>query len=142
MAKSGLGARVSHTPLSRPVLCRSDRAQSSCGALGYRIAPLGASPTLVFAWKAINENLVSCLLQDTLTKPERSLVAAGDVDTVLEVRKRFQATMRDDLVAAAEDLTGRDVAVFMSQNHVDPDVALESFVLEPVPGDKATFHLR
>jgi uncharacterized protein YbcI len=90
----------------------------------------------------INENLVSCLLQDTLTKPERSLVAAGEVDTVLEVRKRFQATMRDDLVAAVEDLTGRDVAVFMSQNHVDPDLALESFVLEPVPGDKDAFHPR
>ena len=90
----------------------------------------------------INENLVSCLLRDTLTMPERSLVAAGEVDTVLEVRRRFQATMRDDLVAAVEDLTGREVAVFMSENHVDPDVALESFVLEPVDGDKDAFHPR
>ena len=90
----------------------------------------------------INENLVSCLLRDTLTKPERSLVAAGEVDTVLEVRRRFQATMRDDLVAAVEDLTGREVAVFMSENHVDPDVALESFVLEPVADDKDAFHPR
>jgi uncharacterized protein YbcI len=90
----------------------------------------------------INENLVSCLLRDTLTKPERSLVAAGEVDTVLEVRRRFQATMRDDLVAAVEDLTGREVAVFMSENHVDPDVALESFVLEPVAGDQDAFHPR
>jgi uncharacterized protein YbcI len=90
----------------------------------------------------INENLVSCLLQDTLTKPERSLVAAGDVDMVLEVRRRFQAAMRDDLVAAVEDLTGREVAVFMSENHVEPDVALESFVLEPPAGDKDAFHPR
>jgi uncharacterized protein YbcI len=88
----------------------------------------------------INENLVSCLLQDTLTKPERSLVTAGEVETVLEVRRRFQAAMRDDLVAAVEDLTGREVAVFMSENHVDPDVALETFVLEPVAGDKDAFH--
>jgi uncharacterized protein YbcI len=88
----------------------------------------------------INENLVSCLLRDTLTKPERSLVAAGEVDTVLQVRRRFQATMRDDLVAAVEDLTGREVAVFMSENHVDPDVALETFVLEPVAGDQDAFH--
>jgi uncharacterized protein YbcI len=90
----------------------------------------------------INENLVSCLLRDTLTKPERSLVAAGEVDTVLEVRKRFQAAMRGDLVAAVEELTGREVAVFMSENHVDPDVALEAFVLEPVDGDKDAFHPR
>jgi uncharacterized protein YbcI len=90
----------------------------------------------------INENLVSCLLRDTLTKPERSLAAAGEVETVLEVRRRFQATMRVDLVAAVEDLTGREVAVFMSENHVDPDVALETFVLEPVAGDKDAFHPR
>ena len=64
------------------------------------------------------------------------------VETVLEVRRRFQATMRDDLVAAVEDLTGREVAVFMSENHVDPDVALETFVLEPVAGDKDAFHPR
>ena len=90
----------------------------------------------------INENLVSCLLQDTLTKPERSLVAAGEVDMVLEVRRRFQAAMRHDLVAAVEDLTGREVEVFMSENHIDPDVALETFVLEPVAGDKDAFHPR
>jgi uncharacterized protein YbcI len=90
----------------------------------------------------INENLVSCLLQDTLTKPERSLVGAGEVQTVLEVRRRFQATMRTDLIATVEELTGRQVAVFMSENHVDPDLALESFVLEPVAGDQDAFHPR
>jgi uncharacterized protein YbcI len=90
----------------------------------------------------INENLVSCLLQDTLTKPERSLVAAGEVETVLEVRRRFQATMREDLVAAVEGVTGREVALFMSENHVDPDVALETFVLEPAAGDKDAFDPR
>jgi hypothetical protein len=30
----------------------------------------------------------------------------------------------------------------MSENHVDPDVALESFVLEPVAGDSDAFHPR
>jgi uncharacterized protein YbcI len=90
----------------------------------------------------INENLVSCLLQDTLTTPERNLAAAGEVDMVLDVRKRFQCTMQSDLVAAVEELTGRRVEVFMSENNVDPDVALESFVLKPEPGDKDAFHPR
>ena len=31
-----------------------------------------------------------------------------------------------------EQLTGRKVIGFMSDNHIDPDIAVEVFVLEPV----------
>jgi hypothetical protein len=43
--------------------------------------------------------------------------------------------MRDDLVAAVEGLTERKVIAFMSENHVDPDMAAEIFVLEPTSDD-------
>ena len=39
--------------------------------------------------------------------------------------------MRDELIKAVEDATGRKVIAFMSQNHIDPDMAAEIFVLEP-----------
>src|SRR5689334_14981546 len=39
--------------------------------------------------------------------------------------------MRPELVAGVEALTGRRVIAFMSDNHVDPDVAVETFVLVP-----------
>ena len=39
--------------------------------------------------------------------------------------------MRDDLVAAVELLTERNVIAFMSTNHLDPDMGAEIFVLEP-----------
>jgi hypothetical protein len=39
--------------------------------------------------------------------------------------------MRDDLVAVVERATERKVVAFMSQNHIDPDLAVEVFVLEP-----------
>jgi hypothetical protein len=42
-----------------------------------------------------------------------------------------QEAMRDDLVTIIEAETGRKVIAFMSANHIDPDMALESFVLEP-----------
>jgi uncharacterized protein YbcI len=32
-----------------------------------------------------------------------------------------------------EELTGRKVIGFMSDNHIDPDLAVEVFVLEPLP---------
>jgi uncharacterized protein YbcI len=39
--------------------------------------------------------------------------------------------MRADLIAAIEELTGRKVRAFLSDNQIDPDIAVESFVLEP-----------
>jgi hypothetical protein len=40
--------------------------------------------------------------------------------------------MRDDLVALVERETERKVIGFMSDNHIDPDLAVEVFVLAPV----------
>ena len=74
------------------------------------------------------------MLKDTLTKGERSLVRDGREALVLTMRKAFQDTMRADLVSGIETITGREVAAFMSDNHIDPDVAVESFVLKPVAG--------
>ena len=36
--------------------------------------------------------------------------------------------MEDDLSHEIEDLTGREVVGFMSDNHIDPDLAVEVFV--------------
>ena len=35
--------------------------------------------------------------------------------------------------AKIEELTGREVIAFMSASHQDPDLALEAFVLRPLP---------
>jgi uncharacterized protein YbcI len=78
----------------------------------------------------VHENLIVCVMHDSLTKGERSLVTNGEKKFVLEMRRKFQETMRPELVAVVERLTGRKVAAFMSDNHVDPDVAAETFVLE------------
>ena len=39
--------------------------------------------------------------------------------------------METDLSREIEELTGRKVVGFMSDNHIDPDLAVEVFVLEP-----------
>ena len=70
------------------------------------------------------------LLEDTLTKGERQLVAKGRDIRVLDYRAEFQAAMREEAIASIEELTGRKVAAFMSANHIDPDLAAELFVLE------------
>ena len=73
---------------------------------------------------------VLCVLEDTMTKAERSLASSGEEDFVLRMRHAFQITMRDDLTTAVEALTHRKVAAFLSSNHIDPDIAAELFVLD------------
>ena len=79
----------------------------------------------------IAKDHVAVVLQDTLLKAERRLVADGERDAIRHMRRRFQDTMGDDLIAAVERETGRTVTAFMSDNQLDPDYAVEFFVLAP-----------
>ena len=49
----------------------------------------------------------------------------------MSTRKAHQGTMRHDLVGGIVEILGRRVIAFMSDNHIDPDVAVEVFVLAP-----------
>src|SRR4051812_4513325 len=85
----------------------------------------GRGPTK--AKTTIDESLVTILLADTLTKGERKLVERGGSDRVLQLRHDYQQAMRDALVAMVEQNLDRKVTAFMSQNHIDPDYAVEIF---------------
>jgi uncharacterized protein YbcI len=89
----------------------------------------GRGPTK--AWTSIDEDLISVVLRDTLTKGEQGLVADRRAHLVLEMRHAYQQTMRHDLIDGVQKITGRHVIAFMSANHLEPDIAIESFVLEP-----------
>ena len=93
----------------------------------------GRGPTKARSF--LKGDMVVCLLQDTLTKGERAMAAAGERDAVIATRRTYQSLMREDATAAIEQLTGRKVIAFMSDNHVDPDLAVEAFVLEPETGN-------
>ncbi|MBA3262058.1 MAG: DUF2294 family protein [Thermoleophilaceae bacterium] len=71
------------------------------------------------------------ILRDTPPKGERTLAQAGHTQDVLNMRKRFQEVMQPEAVELVEGLTGRRVIGFMSENHIDPDLGAEVFVLEP-----------
>lgn len=89
----------------------------------------GRGPTRARTY--ISGDLVSCVLQDTLTKGERRLIEDGEERLVLDMRRQYQRAMRDDLVRGVEEITGRTVMAFLSDNHAHPDVAIESFLLAP-----------
>jgi uncharacterized protein YbcI len=93
----------------------------------------GRGPTK--AKTLINDDVVTVVLADTLTKGERKLVESGRSDRVLQLRHDYQLTMRNDLIGIVERQLDRKVIAFMSQNHIDPDLAVEVFVLQPDGAD-------
>ncbi len=88
----------------------------------------GRGPTKTATY--FNDDLISVVMRDALTKGERSLVRDGKGELVLDVRVAFQQGMREDFIMGIESITGRKVGAFLSANHIDPDIAIESFVLD------------
>jgi uncharacterized protein YbcI len=95
----------------------------------------GRGPTK--ARTTIGENGVFVVLQDSLTIGEQTLADNGEGQAVLDLRRRWQRVMQADVSKEIEQLTGRKVIGFMSDNHIDPDLAVEVFVLEPLPRARA-----
>jgi uncharacterized protein YbcI len=106
-------------------------AEISTAAVRILAEYTGRGPTK--AHTVINRDSVLILLGDTLTKGERSLAGKGMSDHVRETRRLYQRAMREDLIAVVEKHTGRRVIAFMSDNHIEPDVAAEVFVLDSSP---------
>src|SRR5215218_1258125 len=91
----------------------------------------GRGPTK--ARTVIREDVVVCITHNTLTKGERRLVEEGEGEMVVSVRRKFQTTMRDDLVSGVELLTGRKVLSFLSDHDAENDYAAEVFILDGPP---------
>jgi len=91
----------------------------------------GRGPTK--ARTTIRDDTVICVTQDNMTKAERRLASEGETDLVVTIRRKFQTTMRDDLIGGIELLTGRKVLSFMSDHDADHDYAAEVFILDGPP---------
>jgi len=90
----------------------------------------GRGPTKAKTY--INQDMITVVLADVLTKGEHSLVKDGLSGEVLHTRHLYQQTMREALVETVERHSNRQVVAFMSANHIDPDMAVETFMLAPV----------
>jgi uncharacterized protein YbcI len=108
---------------------RSLSAAISNAVVGLLHDYTGRGPTKVRTTIAADAIVVT--LRDSLTKAERTLARRGQSAEVLSMRRAFQDTMREDLIAAVEALTGREVEAFLSDNLHEPDVAVEIFLMTP-----------
>jgi uncharacterized protein YbcI len=75
-------------------------------------------------------NFVVVVMEDAMTTLEHSLARDGDPVAVLATRRQLQTAMRTALVAEVERLTRCRVLAFLSDNHIEPDVSAELFVLD------------
>ncbi len=87
----------------------------------------GRGPTRARTY--FNDDVVTVVLEDSLTGVENSLVEHGEEEMVSRMRDGFQAAVCDRLVDVVEAETGRTVKAFMSDHSVMPDYAVEIFVL-------------
>jgi uncharacterized protein YbcI len=97
---------------------------------------VGRGPTI--AKTHIHDDLVVCLLHDTMTRVEQTLVEEGRVDEVRHLRGTIQSLFRDRASREVERVIGRPVIAFLGDHAVDPDWAIAAFVLEPehAPNDQ------
>jgi uncharacterized protein YbcI len=104
-------------------------AQISTGLVQLHSRYYGKGPTK--AKTHMVNGTVVCILRGGFTTVERTLVDTGQVESVYQMRRSFQQAMEQEFRDVVEEATGRKVIAYMSSIHVDPDLAVELFVMEP-----------
>jgi uncharacterized protein YbcI len=77
----------------------------------------------------VSDNVVLCVLTDVFTPVERTLIDAGQEARVRETRAIHHAATEETYKSRMEVVLGRPVEAHLSTIHVDPDVAVDIFVL-------------
>ncbi|MDQ6810870.1 MAG: DUF2294 domain-containing protein [Actinomycetota bacterium] len=76
----------------------------------------------------LHEDVITVVVKEALTEWELRLVRDGKRELVLNNRRAFRRAMREDLLTGIEEITGRKVR--LSANHMEPEIAVDTFVLE------------
>jgi uncharacterized protein YbcI len=105
-------------------------AQVSTGLVQLHSRYYGKGPTKAKT-HLVDDTLV-CILQGGFTTVERTLLDTGEVESVYRMRRSFQKATEREFRQVVEQATGRSVVAYMSSINVDPDLAVEIFVLEPI----------
>jgi uncharacterized protein YbcI len=77
----------------------------------------------------MGDDLLACVLGGVYTEVEKTMIELQRSAIVQETRSAFQAAMQHKFIAEVEQLSGRRVLAFISNQHVGPDMEIELFVL-------------
>lgn len=122
--------RTQDLPLTPvPPVVQSPTAAIANAVVGVMHRYTGRGPTRARA--VIAGDTIVVTLRDALTKAERTLARNGRAGDARAMRRALHDTMRADLVAAIEGLTGRTVEALLGDSLAEPDVAVAVFLLHP-----------
>ena len=88
----------------------------------------GRGPTKAKSY-VLDDRIVVCVLEETMTKVERTLAAQGHGHKVRDVRLTFQEAMADEFKQTVASSMGRQVIAYHSQLTIEPDIGFEFFVM-------------
>jgi uncharacterized protein YbcI len=126
---SGDGAGVSEPGLSGGELLTA----ISNRIVGLLAEHYGRGP--IRAKTYVLDDLVVCVLRNGFTAIEETMMRTGHPDRVVEMRREFQVMMDRAYKASIEELTGSRVVALLSQAHIEPDITIELFIVDPpLPG--------
>src|SRR3954454_14620130 len=108
------------------------RADIATGIVRLFTGYYGKGPTRAKTY--FEDDLVAVVLEETFTKAERTLVDRGEIDSIQQIRRRFQQAMAEEFKSVVEQATGRVVRGFLSETNLAADVSIEVFLL----GDERT----
>jgi uncharacterized protein YbcI len=89
----------------------------------------GRGPTKAKSYM-LDDRILVCVLEDTMTRVEKTLVDNGHGAKVREVRLVFQEAMAHEFKQCVTDAMGCEVVAYHSQLTLEPDLGFEFFVLE------------
>jgi uncharacterized protein YbcI len=89
----------------------------------------GRGPTKAKSY-ILDDRILVCVLENTMTRVEKTLVDNGHGHKVREVRLTFQEAMAHEFKQCVRDILGREVMAYHSQLTLDPDLGFEFFVLD------------
>jgi uncharacterized protein YbcI len=82
------------------------------------------------------DDIVTTVLEDTLTPAERSLATMGEHQRLRDTRMFFQYATVREFCEPVERLTGRTVKSFLSSIDTEVDgLSIETFILHPAGSD-------
>jgi uncharacterized protein YbcI len=92
---------------------------------------LGRGPTSARTYWC-GRDIITCVLEDTLTPAERNLVKMGEHQRLRDIRMFFQHASVREFCEPVEEITGRTVRSFHSSidTHID-GMSLETFIFYP-----------
>ena len=88
----------------------------------------GRGPTKAKSY-ILDDRIVVCVLEDTMTRVEKTLAENGHGYKEREVRLLFQEVMAQEFKDCVQSSLGREVLGYHSQLTLEPDLGFEFFVL-------------